>query len=265
MTALRAELVNKVKNYFGLNIYETKVWLALLQKGVASAGEIADISGVPRSRTYDVLEGLEKQGFAVQKIGKPVKYLAVRPTAVIEKLKKKTTETMNEKIDLLSNIKSTKEYEELELLHSSKTEMIKKQDISATLRGRTNIHGQIADLINLAKKEVLICSPTKDIRKKLRFLEPIVKEVGKQGVKFTIALSGDDAEIKQISEKLKTDIKKVNLNASFFIADRAEILFMLNDSELSEGKVEDIAVWFSSPFFVQSFASLFDIALKKGK
>ncbi|MDO8517120.1 MAG: helix-turn-helix domain-containing protein, partial [Nanoarchaeota archaeon] len=51
---LKNELTNKIKGYFDLNIYETKVWIALLQKGISTAGEIAEISGVPRSRTYDV-------------------------------------------------------------------------------------------------------------------------------------------------------------------------------------------------------------------
>ena len=69
------ELVNKLKDYFDLNVYETKVWLALLSKGIAAAGEVADISGVPRSRAYDVLESLEKKGFALTKLGKPVKYI----------------------------------------------------------------------------------------------------------------------------------------------------------------------------------------------
>src|SRR3990167_5106292 len=84
---LKQELVKKIKNYFDLNIYETKVWLALLTKGIASAGEIAEISGVPRSRTYDVLDSLEKQGFAIAKIGKPVKYLPVKPAIIFQKLK----------------------------------------------------------------------------------------------------------------------------------------------------------------------------------
>src|SRR3989344_8869753 len=97
---IKQELVKRIKEYFNLNIYETKVWLALLSKGVASAGEIAEMSGVPRSRTYDVLESLEKNGFAMQKIGKPVKYFAVKPIAVIEKLKKNTQEEMNDKITM---------------------------------------------------------------------------------------------------------------------------------------------------------------------
>ena len=81
---IKQELINQIKDHFALNIYETKVWLALLGKGLASAGEVAEISGVPRSRTYDVLESLEKRGFAIMKLGKPVKYIAVKPNIIIE-------------------------------------------------------------------------------------------------------------------------------------------------------------------------------------
>ncbi len=256
----KPELVNKIKDHFGLNIYETKVWLALLTKGVASAGEIAELSGVPRSRTYDVLESLEKNGFAMQKIGKPVKYLAVKPTAVIEKLKKNTVEEMNEKVNLLSNIKDTKEYLELETLHSSKTELIKNQDISTTLRGRTNINGQISDILTLAKSEVIICVSTTELRKRLKLLEPILKQISDAGVKVIIALNGSDAEIKSLNERLNIKAKKIDINASYYISDKKEILFMLNESDENH---EQMAVWFSSEFFVKSFVSLFDMAMKK--
>ena len=61
-TVFDENLINKVRAQFGLNVYETKVWLSLLAKGQATIGEIAEISGVPRSRIYDVLESLEKEG-----------------------------------------------------------------------------------------------------------------------------------------------------------------------------------------------------------
>src|SRR3972149_2726651 len=98
---IKPELVRRIKEHFNLNIYETKVWLALLSKGISSAGEIAEISGVPRSRTYDVLESLEKEGFAIAKLGKPVKYIAVKPTPVIKKLKTNTLSRANENIKML--------------------------------------------------------------------------------------------------------------------------------------------------------------------
>ena len=56
-----------------LNLYEVKIWTALLSRGVSTAGELSDIANVPRSRTYDVLESLEKKGFIIMKLGKPIK------------------------------------------------------------------------------------------------------------------------------------------------------------------------------------------------
>jgi sugar-specific transcriptional regulator TrmB len=258
--AIKAELVHKVKNYFNLNIYETKVWLALLTKGVASAGEIAEISGVPRSRTYDVLESLEKQGFAMQKIGKPVKYFAVKPTTVIEKLKKNTMDSMNDKITTLSNIKETQEYQELETLHSSNDELIKKQDISGTIKGRTNINTQITEIINSGEKELILCAPVSEIKRRIKLIEPIFKKLKDSKIKVNIALNGSEEDIKLINDKLDIKAKKSDINSAFYIVDRSQILFMLNDTDDNS---EQMAVWFSSPFFVKSFTSIFDLAMKK--
>ncbi|MBR9690362.1 TrmB family transcriptional regulator, partial [Candidatus Woesearchaeota archaeon] len=56
--------LEKIKE-FGLNTYESKIWTALLSRGVSTAGELSDIANVPRSRSYDVLESLEKKGFVI--------------------------------------------------------------------------------------------------------------------------------------------------------------------------------------------------------
>ena len=153
---IKAELVKRIKEHFNLNIYETKVWLALLSKGIASAGEVAELSGVPRSRTYDVLESLEKRGFAITKIGKPVKYIAVKPTEVIEKIKSRTMSEAQDKVQSLSNLKETQEYVELQQLHNSGIAPIKPHELSGSLRGRSNIISRIRELVENASKEVLI-------------------------------------------------------------------------------------------------------------
>ena len=88
---VQKDFLNRLKD-FGLNSYESKLWIALLSRGVSTAGELSDISNVPRSRAYDVLESLEKKGFIIVKVGKPIKYLAVTPTEVVERVKKKVVE-----------------------------------------------------------------------------------------------------------------------------------------------------------------------------
>src|SRR5210317_2383242 len=85
---VQKEFLTRIKDDFKLNIYEVKIWTALLSRGIATAGELADISGVPRSRCYDVLESLEKKGFIIMKIGKPIKYIAVQPEEIVERVKK---------------------------------------------------------------------------------------------------------------------------------------------------------------------------------
>ena len=85
---VQKNFLNKLKD-FGLNIYESKLWTALLSRGVSTAGELSDIANIPRSRSYDVLESLERKGFIILKLGKPIKYLAVSPEEVLVRVKKK--------------------------------------------------------------------------------------------------------------------------------------------------------------------------------
>ncbi len=149
---IKNELIKKVKDYFDLNIYETKVWLALINKGIASAGEVAAMSGVPRSRTYDVLEGLEKRGFAIVQLGKPMKYIGVKPKMIIDKLKNNVRKNAEEKMLELSKIKTTNEFDTLESLYNVGIEPVKKEDISVALKGKSNISNHIRDIIKNAKE-----------------------------------------------------------------------------------------------------------------
>lgn len=251
---IKQELVKRIKEYFNLNIYETKVWIALLSKGIASAGEIATISGVPRSRTYDVLESLEKRGFAIIKIGKPVKYIAVKPIEVLEKMKSLTLQEAQEKVNNLSTLKDTSEYEELEKLHKSGISPIKTHEITGSLRGRSNIVSRLRELIQGAKKEIQISTSVADFEDKSRVLLPAIEQAVKSNVKIKLSLSGQSERIKKIA--LKTNLKPIisESEARLYMADKTEVLFMIT-SEKSE---EEIAVWLNSPFFAQSLSGMID-------
>ncbi|MCA9487533.1 MAG: TrmB family transcriptional regulator [Nanoarchaeota archaeon] len=254
---VKQELVNKIKEYFELNIYETKVWLALLGKGTASAGEIASISGVPRSRTYDVLESLEKKGFAIVKLGKPVKYLGVKPKVILEKLKNNVRKEAEDKIGSLSKIRETNEFSELEELYNVGINPVKREDVSAALKGRSNITNYLREILENATKEVIICTNAEEVKAKMGIFIQTLEILKNSNVKIKIALSGDKTLVDQVSSKLKTKVTPVNLDAKFFIIDRKEILFYLSKT----GSKEDNAIWLNSPFFSEAFASLFEKAL----
>lgn len=252
------EIINKIRNHFNLNIYETKVWVALISKGVASAGEIAEMSGVPRSRTYDVLESLEKGGFAIMKLGKPVKYIAVKPNIVIEKLKLKTMKDADEKIENITKLKKTNEYHELEQLYNVGITPVKQEDISGSVRGKSTIYNHIKELLENSKKEVTICTTTQEIMSKSRFFSLIFDRLQKNNIKIKIALSGDDKEISKINNKFKIKAKLIDIEAKFFISDNEQVLFMISNSDQPD---EDIAVWLNTPFFSTTLSFMFDSAV----
>ncbi|MGD9275969.1 MAG: helix-turn-helix domain-containing protein [Candidatus Pacearchaeota archaeon] len=258
---VKQELISKIKDFFSLNIYETKVWLALLGKGIASAGEIAEISGVPRSRTYDVLEGLDKKGFAIVKIGKPVKYIGVKPKIILEKLKNDVKKDAEDRIKSLGNIKSTNEYEELENLYTSGIDPVKREDVSASLKGKTNISNYLREILHEAKKEVIICTNAEELSSKLKIFKQTFNILKQENIKIKVALSGDAELIKKLSKDLDVKIKKVDIDSKFFIIDKKEILFYL--SKDSNG--EEIAIWLNSEFFTASFTALFEQATNGGK
>ena len=83
---LEEETLSKLRRIFDLNLYEVRIWTALLSRGKSTAGELSAIANVPRSRAYDILESLENKGFVVMKIGKPIQYLALSPNEVIERV-----------------------------------------------------------------------------------------------------------------------------------------------------------------------------------
>lgn len=252
---VKQELVKRIKDYFNLNIYETKVWLALLGRGVSSAGEIAEISGVPRSRTYDVLEGLEKMGFVISKIGKPAKYIAVKPAIIIEKLKNNTMKEAEEKVHILSKLKGTNEYNEIENLYNAGIKPVKHEDISGSIKGKTTIYNHVRDILENANKEVVICTSYRDFYEKIRLFSSLLERLKKNGIAVKVALSGNEADIKKLAIKLKEKIKPINIGAKFFIVDQEQILFVLAEEA---GDDDEMAVWLNTPFFTNAMSYLFE-------
>ena len=116
---MNEDFLKSLRASFDLNIYEAKIWTALLSKGVATAGELSDISNVPRSRCYDVLESLEKRSFVIMKLGKPIKYIAVEPKEVVSRVKKDIIQKANSRVKSMDDVGDTNTFTELDLLYTN--------------------------------------------------------------------------------------------------------------------------------------------------
>lgn len=256
----KPELIKKLKNYFELNVYETKIWVALLSKGISSAGETAELSGVPRSRTYDVLESLEKQGFVIQKLGKPVKYIALKPETVVEKLKNNTAQQAEERIKTLSGLKDTTEYKELKELHKIGIEPIKNHELSTSIKGRTNLYLQMRTVMETAEKTIHLSSSAYELSSKLKMFKDTFAKLKKRNVDIKVMINDNEEEAKKLSKKLGVQIKSKPISARFIISDRTELIFTIKPTSVHEDY--DYGVWINSPFFTSSLAYMFEVAWK---
>ena len=255
---VQKDFLNKVKQ-FGVNSYEAKIWTALLSRGISTAGELSDISNVPRSRSYDVLESLEKKGFIVMKIGKPIKYIAVKPEEVIERVKRRVREDADTSIQSLDNIKASEVLQELNVLHKKGVELVEPTDLSGSLRGRANIYNQLESMVKSAEESIIIMTTTEGLKRKTDNLKHVFHKAAKRGVKIKIAAPLTDAASKQAAKELSNiaDIKHVdNINARFCLIDCKQLAFMLTDSEVDASF--DSGIWVNTGFFTSALRAMFD-------
>lgn len=262
---VKDEFLSKLRRYFSLNLYEVKIWAALLSRGVSTAGELSDIADVPRSRSYDVLESLEKKGFVIMKLGKPIKYIAVPPTEVLERVKKNVKVDAAEQIKRLENLKGTDVISELNALHEQGIELVEPSDLSGSLKGRHNLYNHLELMIRNAEKSVSIMTTSSGFIRKIEGLKPTFEKIKKRGVKIKIAapLTKDTmSSVKDI--KGIAEVKHTNNKARFIVIDGKEVMFMLMD-DAEVHPTYDIGIWVNTPLFASSLGDLFELAWKDMK
>jgi HTH-type transcriptional regulator, sugar sensing transcriptional regulator len=262
---VKEEFLNKLRHFFGLNLYEVKIWTALLSRGISSAGELADLSDVPRSRAYDVLESLEKKGFIVIKLGKPIKYLAVDPGEVVGRVKKSIMRGAEKKVERLSNLTNTDVLNELNGLHTQGVEFVEPAELSGAIKGRHNIYSHLEMMVKNAQKSVTIVTTSKGVLRKVDALSPYLTKLSKKGVKIRIAAPANketETTLKDISKV--ADVRGVSkgLNARFCVIDGKEVMFMVMDDE-NVHPTYDVGIWVNTPYFSGALEELFTLSWNK--
>jgi len=257
------EFLKKLRSSFDLNIYEVKVWTALLSRGVAAAGELADISGVPRSRSYDVLENLEKKGFIVMKLGKPIKYIAVKPEEILKRIRKKVQEDADTHLATLEKVNETDVYREIELLYKQGIDKVEPSELSGVLKGRKNVYDHLKTIIGNAEKSVCIMTTEKGLARKIDLLKSVIKKARSTGVKVKIVAPVKEVSFipKEIRESIELRAADEATKARFVLVDGKELLFMLADDQ-NVHEAYDMGIWVKTPYFAQALNQMFELSWK---
>jgi len=260
---IKDEFLSQLRKIFDLNLYEARVWTALLSRGVSTAGELSNISDVPRSRTYDILESLEKKGFIVMKMGKPIKFIALKPEEVVDRVKRNLVINAQEKSKRLEELKGDNVLDELNGLFENGVKFVEPSDLSGSLRGRQNMYNHLDMMVRNAEKNVVITTTEEGLNRKMETLMPTFEKAKKRGVNIRIAAPITDGNIKIAKDLARVadikDTKGSNMHGRFAIVDSSQLMFMLIDDKTVHPNY-DVAVWLTTEYFAKAMEQMFDLA-----
>jgi sugar-specific transcriptional regulator TrmB len=242
----------------GLNLYERKLWVALLSRGTATAGELSSLAKVPHSRTYDVLESLAEKGFVLIQTSKPLKYVAIAPREALERAKRKLMEDTNAALERLTSLQSSAALRELEQIYKKGMQLIEPGELMAALKGRTALHNQLESIFKGAKNNISIITTSAGLADLHAKHADLLKLVAKKGIKIRIATPVDRengaivqalqgiAEVRRLPPKYAA--------GRFWLVDGAHVVLALTD-ERKVHPTQDLMLWAQSDHVTRAVLS----------
>jgi sugar-specific transcriptional regulator TrmB len=246
------EVLDALKS-IGLNLYERKIFVALLAKGVATAAEVSEIANVPRSRSYDVLESLVEKGFVVFQPTKPIKYMVLSPKDALERMQQNIRKKQDEMIERIERLKSSPMIREMERIYKEGLNLVEPSDMIGTLKGKFIIDRQLQSIFKNAKKAINIATTEQGLEALYNRHYRILKKMGKSGVKLKIAAPLTNPEIAKAFSEI-AEIKNIKQPSGRIVTvDDEHVLMALTDDKKVH-ETQDTVFWANSPHLASCIA-----------
>lgn len=255
----------------GLNLYERRLWVALLARGTSTAGELSEIANVPRSRAYDILQSLADKGFVVVQTSKPMRYVAVSPIESLDRVKKKLEQDVLEMQSRIDSLKDSEIMIELNELFNKGLKMVTPGEMTGALKGDYSMTQQMTSMFKDASKSINIITSQDGVEDLLSNHFDALRKAKERGVSIRIAThsTGKKTEklknLRNVAEVRYIDKKTVPLKGKFFLIDGREMLLPLTDSS-SVHATQNMALWSRSEYVTNNMLSpLFDMVWSNSK
>ncbi len=252
----------------GLNLYERRLYAALLAKGTATAGELSELSNVPRSRTYDVLESLAEKGFVIIQPSKPIRFVAVEPEEALERIKQRLHNELQEMVGRIEEFKQTDAFKELKELYSKGLNLVEPADLTGSLKGRYSLYQRFENMAKSAERTLDIITTEEGLNELVNVHSSVLQRAADKGVKIRIMAPISEKNIKA-AEMLKNIAEVKDLNSvreelpkipygKMFIADGKQAIMGLSSEDVHPS--QEMAFWTKSEHFANNFAhSIFEM------
>lgn len=244
----------------GLNLYERKLWVALISRGTSSAGELSKLAKVPHSRTYDVLESLADKGFVMIQTTKPIKYIAIDPKEALERAKKHIREQADLKVHRISQFQSTGTMKDLEKIFKTGVDLVEPGEMTGSLKGRHALHTQLDTVFKGAKRKIHIVTSGEGLHELHAKHGEALRKAAGRGVKIRIAAHAGKEHSEAVSSaKSYAEVRRLNKpHGRFAVVDDQHVILSLTDDK-NVHPTQDFALWTQSEHAAaNTFGPLFD-------
>jgi sugar-specific transcriptional regulator TrmB len=251
----------------GLNLYESKIYFALLKYGKVSRSEIYKIADIPQSRMYDILVSLSSKGLIKQS---DQSVIPEHPRKIINS----NSYTKNkDKMGLLKNkleIQLVDIGRRIDLIQDEKNifqELEKMYDSPSTQHPIVN---RFLSLFKESKKEILCCTTLPILYPSGQFYEEVLKAVDR-GISYRRIL-GFDYIMAQGEKSIVIDEKKgikikiipeSNIKEKYYIVDNSYVFLRAIKATLDSENEE--AFIFDQKEIIDSYRNSFEKLWKDGE
>lgn len=225
---------------YGLTEYEARTYLALLHLGVASARDVANLSRVPRTKIYSVLDDLHAKQLAEIIPERPKKYGVVPFDSYLRQFEREYKAK-------LAKIEEDKKF--LMAAFSSKDAPgVDKAGSFQVLKGRKNVLNRKYEMVGRADREVIEMG-TEFSAVRMGYYMPLLRERARLGAALKLLVPVTEANRENVEEfaslggQVKANPGK-SPGSVILVVDDAEVLichYVPDDEHLFKG--EDIAIW----------------------
>lgn len=232
------ERLEKMMEY-GLTEYEARTYLALLHLGVASARDVANLSRVPRTKIYSVLDDLHAKQLAEIIPERPKKYGVVAFDNYLRTFEREYKAK-------LAKIEEDKKF----LMAAFTSKDVAGPDKAGSfqvLKGRKNVLNRKYEMVGRASIEALEMG-TEFSAVRMGYYMPLLRERARAGAAMKLLVPVTDANKENVEEFRQFGTVAVNPSKTagsvILVVDDAEVLichYVPDDEHLFKG--EDIAIW----------------------
>ena len=144
-----SERVVRALRDLGLTEYEVQAYLALVQYGRLSAGEVTKRTSIPYSRVYTVLDRLERRGWVEVEGGRPKVYYPRPPSEALRAERMRQENLLRSLEELIVS--------ELQPLYERRE--IRERPEIWIIRGEENISAKAREMLKKVRRELMVALP----------------------------------------------------------------------------------------------------------